>query len=144
MSTILSQSPIKHNVLNKNQPIKKIKVTDVSKEKVPSKRRKFDNWLGKYNSYKSNDNNLLSLPYPAEACNCGMFSNIFDNYDINVKNSLLFNSLTGKYESQMSWNWHDWNYIGENSKNKKQSMKKVLLYILHVQYMLMEIQIQIY
>ena len=54
-----------------------------------------------------------------------MFSNIFDNYDINVKNSLLLNTSTGKYKSQISWNWHDWNYIGENSKNKKQSMKKI-------------------
>ena len=68
-----------------------------------------------------------------------MFPNIFDNYDINVKNSLLLNSSTGKYESQMSWNWHDWNYIGENSKNEKQSTKKVLIYIMHIQYMLMKI-----
>ena len=52
------------------------------------------------------------------------FSNMFDNYDINMKNAFLLNSSTEKYESQMSWNWHDWNYIGENSKNKKQSMKK--------------------
>ena len=105
---------------------------------------KFDNWFCKYYNYRSIDNNLLSLPYPAEDCNCGIFSNIFDNYDINVKHSLLFNSLIGKYESQMSRNWHDWNYIGENSKNKKQSTKKVLLYILHIQYMLMKIQIQKY
>ena len=71
-------------------------------------------------------------------------SHVFDNYDINVKNALLLNSLTGKFESQISWNWHDWNYIGDNSKNKKKSLKKMLLYILHVQYMLMKIQIQIY
>ena len=53
-----------------------------------------------------------------------LFSNVFDNYDIEVKNSLLLNSSTGKYESQISWNWYDWIYIGDNSKNKKQSMKK--------------------
>ena len=41
-----------------------------------------------------------------------------------MKNSLLLNSSTEKYESQIYWNWHDWNYIEENSKNKKQSMKK--------------------
>ena len=47
------------------------------------------------------------------------FSNTFDDYDINVKNALLLNSSTDKYESQISWNWYDWNYIEENSKNKK-------------------------
>ena len=46
-----------------------------------------------------------------------------------MKNVILLNSLTEKFESQISWNWHDWNYIGDNSKNKQQSMKKVLLYI---------------
>ena len=85
MSTILYQSPIKHNILSKNQPIKKRKVTAVTKEEVPLKKRKFDNWLSKFNNYKRNDNNLL-LPCLAEGCNCGFFSNIFDNYDINVKN----------------------------------------------------------
>ena len=65
MSTILFKSPIKHNVLSKNQPIKKRKVAVVSTEEVTYK-KKFDNWLGKFNNYKSNDNNLLSLPFPAE------------------------------------------------------------------------------
>ena len=46
MSTILFKSPIKHNVLSKNQPIKKGKVTVVTKEEVPYTKRKFDNWLG--------------------------------------------------------------------------------------------------
>ena len=86
MSTILSQSPIKYNVLSKNQPIKNRNVTVVTKEEVPYTKRKFDNWLGKFNNYKSNDNNFLSLPCPAEVCNCGFFSNMFDSYDIGVKN----------------------------------------------------------
>ena len=43
MSTILSQSPIKHNVLSKNQPTRKMRVTDVTKEEVPFKKIKFDN-----------------------------------------------------------------------------------------------------
>ena len=68
MSTILFKSPIKHNVLSKNQPIKKRKVAVVSTEEVTYK-KKFDNWLGKFNNYKSSDNNVLSLPYPAEDCN---------------------------------------------------------------------------
>ena len=91
----------------------------LQKKRSHSKKRKFDNWFGKYYNYRNNDNNLLSLPCPAEGCNCGMFINIFDNYDINVKNSLLLNSSIEKYESQISWNWHNRNYIRENSKNKK-------------------------
>ena len=86
MSTILFQSPIKHNVFSRNQPIKKRKVTDVIKQEFSYKKRKFDSWFGKYYNYRSNDDNLLSLPCPAENCNCGIFSNIFDNYDINMKN----------------------------------------------------------
>ena len=99
ISKILPQSPIKHNVIIKNQPIRKIKVTVVTKEEVSFKKRKNDNWFSKYYNYRSNDNSLLSLPYPAKNYNCGIISNIFDNYDINVKISLLFNLLTGRYES---------------------------------------------
>ena len=117
MWRILYQSPIKHKILSKNQPIKKRKVTAVTKKEVPFKNRKFDNWLGKFNNYKSNDNNLLLLPCLAEGCNCGILSNIFDNYDINIKKLLFLNSSIDKYESQISWNWHDWNYIGNNSNN---------------------------
>ena len=47
-----------------------------------------------------------------------IFSNLFDNYGNDVKKSLLLNTSTDKYETQMSWNWHDWNQIGNNSKNK--------------------------
>ena len=83
----------------KNQPIKKKKNTDVNKEEVSIKKGKFDNLVGKYYNYRSNDTNLLSLPCPAKNYNCGICSNIFDNYDINVKHSLLFNLLTGKNES---------------------------------------------
>ena len=118
ISNILSQSPIKHNVLSKNQPIRKRKITDVTKEEVPFKKRQFNSWFGKNHNYRNNNNNLLLLPCPAEGCNCGMFINIFDNYDINMKNSLILNSSTEKYESQISWSWRNWNYIGENSKNK--------------------------
>ena len=69
MLTILFQSPIKHNVLSKSQPIKKRKVTVVTKEEISYQNRKFNNWLGKFNNYKSDENNLLSLPCPAEGCN---------------------------------------------------------------------------
>ena len=61
ISKILPQSPIKHNVIIKNQPIRKRKVTVVTKEEVPFKKMKFDNWLGKYNNYKSNDNKYFLL-----------------------------------------------------------------------------------
>ena len=61
MSTILYQLPIKHNILSKKQPIRKRKVTVVTKEEVPFKKMKFDNWLGKYNNYKSNDNKYFLL-----------------------------------------------------------------------------------
>ena len=80
--------------------------------------------MGKFHNYKSNDKDLLSLLYPAEGCNWGYFSIIFDNYGIDVKTSLLLNTSTDKYETQISWNWHDLNYIGDNLKNKKQPMKK--------------------
>ena len=37
------------------------------------------------------------------------FSHVFDNYDVNVKNTLLNSTLTGTLESEISWNWNDWN-----------------------------------
>ena len=40
-----------------------------------------------------------------------------------MKKALLINTQTDCKENQISWNWFDWNYIGENYKNKKQSMK---------------------
>ena len=39
MSTILFQSPIKHNVFSRNQPIKKRKVTVVTKEELSLNKR---------------------------------------------------------------------------------------------------------
>ena len=65
--------------------MKNRKVIGVTKEEVRYKKRKFDNWLGKFNKYKNNENNLLSLHCPAEGCNCGFFSKIFDNYGNDVK-----------------------------------------------------------
>ena len=111
ISKILLQSPIKHIVLSRNQPLKK-KVTVVTKEEIWYKKRKFDNWLGKFNNCKNNENNYLSVPCPAEGYNCGIFSNIFDNYGNDLKKSFLLNM------TQTSWNWTDWNCISENSKNK--------------------------
>ena len=47
---------------------------------------KFENWFGgKYYNYRNNNDNLLSLPCPADNYNCGIVSHVFDNYDINVK-----------------------------------------------------------
>ena len=44
MSTILFKSPIKHNVLSKNQPIKKRKVAVVSTEEVTYKKSSIIGW----------------------------------------------------------------------------------------------------
>ena len=121
---ILLQSPIKYNVLSKSQPMKIKKSYCCYKKRGSIQKRKFDNWLGKFNNYKSNRKNELSLPCPAEGCNCGICSNIVDNYSNDVKKSLLLNAIIDKYETQISWNWPDWNYIEENSRNKKQSMNK--------------------
>ena len=60
--------------------------TVVTKEEDRYKKGKLDNWLDKFNNYKSNLNNLLSLPCLAEGCNCGTFSNLFDNYGNDAKN----------------------------------------------------------
>ena len=83
--------------------------------------------MGKFNNYKSNEKKILLLPYPAEGCNCEFFSYIFDNYGNDVKKSLLLNTMTDKYETQIYWNWPDWNYIGDNSKNKTQPMKQIIV-----------------
>ena len=77
----------------------KKKVTVVTKEEDRYKKRKLDNWLGKFNNYKSNLNNSLSLSCLAEGCNCDTFSNLFDNYGNDVKKSLLLNTITDKYET---------------------------------------------
>ena len=122
--TVNSQSPIIHNILR------------ISKDELSINNRKYENWFGgKYYNYRSDNDNLLSLPCPAINCKCGIFSQVFDNYDINVKKALLKNTLTGTFETKISWNWNDWNYVGDNSKNKKQSLKKLLLCILHGQCM---------
>ena len=50
--------------------------------------------MGKYNNYKSKENNFLSLRCPAKNTDCGIFSNIFDNYDNELKKSFLLNMKT--------------------------------------------------
>ena len=123
----LSQSPIIHNIVRISQQINKRKVIDDTKEVLSNNTRKFENWFGgKYYNYRSNNDILLSLPCPADNCKCEFFSHVFDNYDVNVKHVLLKNTLTGIFESQICWNWNDWNYVGDNSKNKKQSLKKIV------------------
>ena len=57
-----------------SKPIDKRKVTDDTKELLSNNKGKFENWFGgKYYNYRSNNNNLLSLPCPAENFNCGIF-----------------------------------------------------------------------
>ena len=41
-----------------------------------------------------------------------------------MKTSLLLNTSTDKYETQISWNWYDWNYIGDNVKRRKTTNEK--------------------
>ena len=53
-----------------------------------------------------------------------MFSHIWDKYNKSLKNTLLMNLTTGKKEIAKSCKWDDLNHVSENSKNKKQYMKK--------------------
>ena len=77
-STMNSQSPIIHNILR------------ISKDELSINNKKYENWFGgKYYNYRSDNDNLLSLPCPAINCKCGIFSQVFDNYDVNVKKVLL-------------------------------------------------------
>ena len=39
---------------------------------------------------------------------------------------MLKNTLTGKLETNISWNWNDRKYLGDNSKNKRQSLKIIV------------------
>ena len=64
MSTILSQSPIKHNVLSKNQPIKNRKVTVVTKEEVPFK--KGDSIIGWENTIITKVTIIIYYHYPVQ------------------------------------------------------------------------------
>ena len=73
-------------------------MSQIETEEIGYTKRLFNNWLGKFNNYKSDGNNYLSLRYPANDCDCGIFSNIWDNYDLFLRNALMvnFKSLKGK------------------------------------------------
>ena len=58
----------------------------------------FNNWLEKFNNYISDGNNYFSLRYPANDYDCDIFSNIWDNYNLSLRNALMINltPLKGK------------------------------------------------
>ena len=80
--------------------------------------------MGQYYTYRSDDKNNLSLRCPAIGCECGTFAKVFDDYGVDLKKALLVNTKSNCEENEISWNWSDCNYVGKDSKNKKQSMKK--------------------
>ena len=95
-SSVSSQSPIIHYVVRISQQINKSEAIDDTKDVLSNNKRKFENWFGgKYYNYRSNNDNLLSLPCPADNWKCGMFSHVFDNNDVNIKNVLLKKTLKG-------------------------------------------------
>ena len=58
--------------------------------------------------------------------NVGFFRKFLINMMAMLKKALLKNTLTGKLETNISWNWNDRKYVGDNSKNKRQSLKKIV------------------
>ena len=47
------------------------------------------------------------------------FFKTLDKYDSSLRKSLYVNMKTKRKENITSWKWDDWNYIGDNLKNKK-------------------------
>lgn len=60
--------------------------------------RLYTSWFGKYNNYKSDGNVSLSLRQPYKECECGIFSNILDKYDVSLNKALFANISTHKKE----------------------------------------------
>ena len=102
-STLLSQQPMIHNVLTKNQPLKIRKISVKQPEKTRFTQRSCSNLLGKLNNYKSYEMFSLSLGYPAKEYDCGIFFNVIDNYDISLKIIICQYDNT-KQVKCISWN----------------------------------------